>query len=136
MITGTNNKPITEKLFVMLKLKFFVPLFSLGILLGSCHGHGTLHIVINNGGDYHMDIKRAGWVEFSKDTTAINRISENGYLSFEKNGKRLRAEYDNKGVIYIEMYENGKLISNEQGKTFLAEAVKEMVNRNVGRVEE
>ena len=116
----------------MLQLKWVVPLLGLVILLNSCDGHGKLHIVVNNGSDYHMDIKRQGWVEFTKDSTAIKSMEPGGYLLFEKNDTLLKAEYDEKTGIYMELYENDKLIPNETGKTFLAAAVKEMVARNVG----
>ena len=117
----------------MIKLKSIVTLLCLVIALASCHHHRTLTIVVNNG-SYHMEIKRAGSVQFTADTTAINTISPGGYLSFERNDKRLRAEYDEKEGIYLEIYENGKLIPTVQGKEFLAEAVKEMVTRNVGSI--
>jgi hypothetical protein len=117
----------------MITLKPIVTLLCCVIVLASCHDHGRLHIVVNNG-SYHMDIKRSGSVQFTADTTAINTISPGGYLSFERNNKRLRAEYDEKVGIYLEIYENDKLISAAQGKDFLAEAVREMVARNVGSI--
>ena len=119
----------------MMNLKTIVPVLSLVILMSSCHRRGDLHIVVNNGKDYHMDIVRAGRVQFTSDTTAIKTISQNGYLSFSLNGKSLKAEYDEKEGVYMEIYENDKLLPPGEGKGFLAEAVKEMVKRNVGRVD-
>ena len=117
----------------MTKLKSIICLLCLVIVLASCH-HGTLHIVVRNG-SYHMDIKREGSVQFNADTTAIQSISPGGYLSYERNEKRMRAEYDEKDGIYMEIYNDGKKVAIDQtSKEFLAEAVKEMVARNVGRI--
>jgi hypothetical protein len=80
-----------------------------------------------------MDIKRSGTIQFTSDTTAIQSISPGGYLSYERNEKRMRAEYDEKDGIYMEIYNDGKKVAIDQtSKEFLAEAVKEMVARNVG----
>jgi hypothetical protein len=117
----------------MIKLKSFVTLLCLVIVSTSCH-HGNLHIVVRNG-SYHMDIKRSGSVQFTADTTAIQSISPGGYISYERNEKRMRAEYDEKDGIYMEIYDDGKQVTMDQGgKEFLAEAVKEMVARNAGSI--
>ena len=117
-----------------MKLKLIVPVLFFGMLFVSCHRRGDLHIVINNGNGYYMDIVRGGRIVFTEDTTGIKNISPNGYLSFRLNNKRLRAEYDEKQGIYMEIYENDKLLPAGEGKEFVAQAVKEMVQRNVGRI--
>lgn len=119
---------------MIMKLKLIVPVLFFGLLLISCHRRGDLHIVINNGNGYYMDIVRGGRIVFTEDTTGIKNISPNGYLSFRLNNKRLRAEYDEKQGIYMEIYENDKLLPAGEGKEFVAQAVKEMVQRNVGRI--
>jgi hypothetical protein len=117
----------------MMNLKSMMPDLCIVILMTSCHRRGTLTIVVRNG-DYRMEIVRRGSVQFTADTTAINTLSPNGYLSFSKNGKSLKAEYDEKEGVYMEIYENDKLLPPGEGKEFLAEAVKEMVERNVGSI--
>lgn len=118
----------------MTKLKSVVTLLCLVTVLASCHRHGTLHIVVRNG-LYHMDIKRTGSVQFTADTTAIQSISPGGYLSYERNEKKMRAEYDEKDGIYMEIYDDGKKVAVDQAsKEFLAEAVREMVARHVGSI--
>jgi PBP1b-binding outer membrane lipoprotein LpoB len=116
-----------------MNLKSIVPVLCIVILMTSCHRHGTMTIVVRNG-SYHMEIVRRGSVQFTADTTAINTLSPHGYISFIKNNKRLRAEYDEKEGVYMEIYENDKLLPKGEGKEFLAEAVKEMVERNVGSI--
>jgi hypothetical protein len=117
----------------MMNLKSIMPVLCIVILMTSCHRRGTLTIVVRNS-DYRMEIVRRGSVQFTADTTAINTLSPNGYLSFSKNGKSLKAEYDEKEGVYMEIYENDKLLPPGEGKEFLAEAVKEMVERNVGSI--
>ena len=47
----------------------------------------------------------------------------------------MRAEYDEKNGVYMEIYDDGKKVTMDQGgKEFLAEAVREMLSRNVGGV--
>ncbi len=116
-----------------MNMKSIVPVLCIIILMTSCHRHGTMTIVVRNG-SFHMEIVRRGSVQFTADTTAINTLSPNGYLSFSRNGKSLKAEYDEKQGVYMEIYENDKLLSPGEGKEFLAEAVKEMAERNVGSI--
>ena len=117
----------------MMNLKSILPVLCLVMLFTSCHHRGTLTIVVRNG-SYHMEIVRRGSVQFTADTTAINTLSPHGYISFTKNNKRLRAEYDEKEGVYMEIYANDKLMPPGEGKEFLAEAVKEMAERNVGSI--
>jgi hypothetical protein len=118
----------------MINLKSILPIVSLTILLASCHHRNRKHIVISDGNN-RTDIKCWGDVQFTADTTAIKSISPGGYVSYAKNGKLLRAERDNNGSVYMEMYDNGKQMAlTENTKSFLAEAVKEMTARNVGRI--
>ncbi len=116
-----------------MNMKSIVPVLCIVILMTSCHRRGTLTIVVRSG-SYHMEIVRRGSVQFTADTTAINTLSPHGYISFTKNNKRVRAEYDEKEGVYMEIYDNDKLLPKGEGKEFLAEAVKEMVERNVGSI--
>lgn len=118
----------------MNSLKSILPVLSFVILLTSCHHHHRKHIVITDDNN-RTDIKCWGDVQFTADTTAIKSISPGGYVSYAKNGKRLRAERDDNGEVYMEIYENGKQVElTENTKLFLAQAVKEMTVRNVGRI--
>lgn len=115
----------------MKSLKLIIPVVT--ILLLSCH-HNRTHIVITDN-DNRTDIKSWGDVQFSADTLSIKSISPGGYVSYQKNEKRLRAERDNNGEIYLEVYNNGKQVSiDENAKLFVAEGVKEMTIRHVGRI--
>ena len=115
----------------MSRLKLIIPVVI--ILLLSCHSNRT-HIVITDN-DNSTDIKCWGDVQFSADTASIKSISPGGYVAYQKNEKRLRAERSNNGEIYLEVYNNGKQVSiDENAKLFVAKAVKEMMARHVGRI--
>ncbi len=101
------------------------------LLLAACHyDHGryrTTTIKMNDN-NVSLKIRYSGKISFTNDSTAIQSISPDGFLSYRKNDIELMAENDSLGQVMIELYKDGnKLPLNNNGKKFLAAAVREMM---------
>ncbi|HEX7846097.1 MAG TPA: hypothetical protein VF476_09890 [Chitinophagaceae bacterium] len=107
--------------------------FSIIILLTSCGHHSPRVTSINTSdGTSSIKIKYSGTIKFSKDSTSIESISPYGYLTYQKNEKKLLAQSNEKGQLTLELINDGKnLVLNDTGKDFLAKAVKEMITMGV-----
>jgi len=117
----------------MTRFKSILAALSVSIFILSCDHHGR-HMVITDNNN-RTDITSRGDIQFTADSTAIKSISPEGYLSYEKNENRLRAERDKDGSVYLELYRNGKQVSlDSNSKVFLAAAVKDMAERHMGRI--
>lgn len=107
-------------------IQMVVYALTLTIGLAACNTRGTTIVNTNNG--YRQEIKYAGKVAFTTDSSAIAHISKDGYIYFNENGKELRAESDiHNSVVYSfngDSYINK--LSNEQS-AFLAHAVKSII---------
>ena len=69
---------------------------------------------------------------FSDDSTSIKSISPGGFLSYIKNENELFAQSDPNGNLSVSVYEKGKKLAlDDQGKEVLADAVKEMITREI-----
>ena len=90
----------------------------------------TINMSSSDGAFVH--IKYGGSIEFTADSTAIKRISPNGFLNYKKNGKELFAQSNEHGQLTLELIEKGEtLVLDKRGSHFLAEAVKEMIVQGV-----
>ncbi|MES2428665.1 MAG: hypothetical protein V4560_16905 [Bacteroidota bacterium] len=114
----------------MKNLKFKVAALGLIILVAAC-GRPGRHVIISEGDNNgSLRIEYSGRAFFNEDSTAIARITPNGYVKYKRDGQSLIAERD--GRDDITYYINGgpaqtKLSGND--KVFLAQAVKVMVKR-------
>ncbi|QXV67337.1 hypothetical protein INP83_09695 [Mucilaginibacter sp. 21P] len=95
--------------------------------MAGCNRGRTTRI-INTSEDHKQEIKFSGSVVFSRDSTSVAHISDKGYLFFDEDGKKLRAENDDKNHVVYSFDGDGfvNLLSAEQ-KTFLAHAVKVII---------
>lgn len=100
-------------------------------MLSACHhqhGRHSTTVIKMNDNNGSLDIRYSGRVSFTDDSTGIQSISPNGFLSYRKNKIELMAESDSLGKIMLEMYNSGnKLPLDDNGKKILAEAVRGMM---------
>ncbi len=117
----------------MRKFLPFILLLAIIVLFSACHHSKYRNISIRtNENNLSLAIQFAGEVRFTGDSTAIKSISPDGYLRYMLNGKELVAESDPKGQITLTIYTNGrKITSDDEGKIFLTEAVKDMIAKGV-----
>lgn len=94
-------------------------------------------ISVNNGFN-NLKIEYAGEVTFTDDEKGIAGISNDGYVKFKHNRKKLFAESDGHGGVRYELYNGMSRVNvNGDGRDFIAEAVKTMINHGIdakGRV--
>lgn len=101
------------------------------IMLSACHhqhGRYSTTVIKMNNNNGSLDIRYSGKISFTTDSTGIQSISPNGFLSYRKNKIELMAESDSLGKVMLELYNSGnKLFLDDNGKKILTEAVKEMM---------
>jgi deoxyribose-phosphate aldolase len=74
-----------------------------------------------------------GEISFNEDETAISSISQDGYLKYKKNGKKLVATADANGHLLYEINDGDrKSTLNDDERAFLTEAIKVMIEYGVG----
>ena len=116
-------------------MKLIAALAIVMLFTASCHHRGN-RIVISDGTN-KLDINYSGEIKFTEDETTIKSISPRGYLRYRKNDKRLEAHSIPGGDFKLELYDNGRKLSatDNDGKVFLADAIKEMVSVGFGAKE-
>jgi hypothetical protein len=112
----------------MKKLQIIVTVLGLVTTATACR-FGKRHTTITeNGNGSTVKIEYVGQTYFNAEGTAIKRISPNGYVKYSRNGKELTAESDAHGRITYELNDGDKrTMLDEEGKAFLAQAVKDMI---------
>lgn len=117
----------------MRKYNFFLLLLTL--FLYSCHGHRPVTTIETREGNNFIQVKYNGTVSFTSDSTAIEGISPMSTLRYKNNSDYLLVTSNEKGQLSFEMTENGKtLLMDQQGKEFIAKAVKVMITQGAGRI--
>ncbi|MBL4678776.1 MAG: hypothetical protein JKY70_21675 [Mucilaginibacter sp.] len=105
------------------QIRFLIIAIGAMASMAGCNRGKTTRI-INSTDDHRQEIKYSGSVVFNRDSTDIAHISNHGYLFFDEDGKKLRAENDGKDHVIYSF--NGdsfvNLLSAEQ-KNFVAHAV-------------
>ena len=98
-------------------------------LLTACHIGNKRHTVIVEDNDgAKLRIEYLGQAYFTADKTGIKSISPNGYVKYSRGDKELVAESDHTGKITYEVNDGDKHTTlTDEDKSFLAEAVKDMV---------
>jgi len=78
--------------------------------------------------NFYEEIKYAGRFQLTDDETAFKSISPGGYFKFRKNEESIKAESNLQGTIAYTVYDGkNNLGMNEQGKSLVAEAIREMI---------
>lgn len=114
----------------MKKLHIIIAALGLITMATACRfGKRHTTIVENNNG-LTVRIEYAGQTYFNAEGTAIKSISPNGYVKYSRDGKELVAESDGQGRITYELNDGGKRsMLDDDGRCFLAQAVKDMIKR-------
>jgi len=75
------------------------------------------------------EVRYEGDIQFNEDETAISRISPGGYLEYWRNDDHLLAGMNDKGVLQMELHENGKPVdpASAEGKELVAKVIKGMI---------
>ena len=113
----------------MEKWKVTIVVTALVIFISSCHHGRGERVIVENNGSHHVRIEYSGRITFSEDSTAIARMSRNGYLKYEENDRKLEAERVGDKIIYRlnDQIETSTL--TEHDRQFVSEAVREMMKR-------
>jgi len=100
-------------------------------LTASCN-HGRSSYTVNDGKN-KLEIQYSGEIKFNDDETAIQSISNNGYLKYRNNDKKLLVRHGNNNELKYELSDNGSKLNPEtpQGKTFITEAIQEMISTGI-----
>ncbi|HEK20743.1 MULTISPECIES: hypothetical protein [unclassified Mucilaginibacter] len=95
-------------------------------MAGCNRGRSTRIVSATDG--HRQEIKYSGSVVFTPDSTGIAHISRKGFLFFDEDGKKLRAESSDKNQVVYSFDGDGFVnqLSAEQ-KEFLAHAVKAVI---------
>jgi len=99
-------------------------------IIASC-GIGQRHTtIVENDNNHYKKIEYAGEVHFNDNGTAIASISHGGYVRYRYDDRKLEAESNGRGGVRYELYDDGhKVDLDENGKRFIAEAVKDMMKK-------
>ncbi|MBN8685488.1 MAG: hypothetical protein J0M10_00660 [Chitinophagales bacterium] len=109
-------------------MKKYIPvLLLLLIVLVSCH-RGKVTTIRTSDNNNYRQVKYSGTVSFTADSMAIEGISPGGFLVYNNNEDYLEVNSNREGQLSFEMKENGNnLLMDEQGREFIAKAVKDML---------
>jgi hypothetical protein len=99
--------------------------------LSACHFGRHHSTIVETGNNYYLKIEYSGSIYFNNEGTAISGISPGGYVKYEFNEIKLKAWHSRNGEVSYEVYDNGeKLNPYNEGKTFIAGAVRMMLMKN------
>ncbi|MFD0767035.1 hypothetical protein ACFQZI_19415 [Mucilaginibacter lutimaris] len=89
---------------------------------------GKSTTIVNKTDNLYQKIKYSGRVVFAENNKGIERITDNGYLEFEQNGRTFKAKDNGHGKISYE-FDGGSPVTelDIHQKEFVAEAVTEIV---------
>ncbi|MBS1524750.1 MAG: hypothetical protein JST19_03815 [Bacteroidetes bacterium] len=111
----------------MKKIGLTVVIAALAATITACHS-GRHTIIVETGNNHRLRIESYGKVYFSPARTEVAYISRGGYLEYQNDGIKLKAENNGHGGITYELLEHGeKLDPYTNGKSLIAGAVKEMI---------
>jgi uncharacterized protein YeeX (DUF496 family) len=99
----------------------------------SIYSENGQHSIIITDENGSLEVKYMGEISFNEDETAISSISQDGYLKYKKNGKKLVATADANGHPLYEINDGDKKSTlNDDERAFLTEAIKVMIEYGVG----
>jgi hypothetical protein len=112
----------------MENLKITVAAIGLLALAFGCHMNQRHTVIAENDGHKSTRIEYGGRAFFNYDSTAIAKITPNGFVKYKKDDQAFVAESDNNGRITYRI-NDGEIQTqlNAQDKIFLAQAVKDMI---------
>jgi hypothetical protein len=112
----------------MKNFKITVVAIGLLALAFGCRMNQRHTVIAENNGHENTRIEYGGRTYFNYDSTAIAKITPNGFVKYKKNDQVLIAESDNSGRITYRINGGEKQTQiNADDKVFLAQAVKDMI---------
>ena len=115
----------------MKKARIVLLALTLGVLFTACHFGRRHTTIVENTDNNYIKIEYAGDVRFNSDGTSINSISPGGYIKYRNNDKKLEAKNNGMGGISYELSDGDqKLNLDENGRKFIAEAVKVIIKKS------
>ena len=88
---------------------------------------GPSTTIVTNTDSFHQKIEYGGRVIFNEAQNGIEKILNDGFLKFERNGEWFEAEQGTKGVVYSFNGDSKVNALSEAQKSFVAQAVKEII---------
>lgn len=113
------------KMSMYKKMQLIVLGIAFAAIITGCNHRGTTIISTDTDGATKR-IEYSGQVVFNKDKTGIDYISEGGYVKFERNGRKIKAENEKGKIVYDYDGGYGTTVLDANGKQFLAEAVQDI----------
>ncbi|MES2378958.1 MAG: hypothetical protein V4553_20365 [Bacteroidota bacterium] len=114
----------------MENFKITIAAIGLLALAFGCHMNQRHTVIAENNGHNNLRIEYGGRVFFNYDSTAIAKITPDGFVKYKKDDQSFVAESDNNGRITYRINGGEKQTQlNADDKMFLAQAVKEMIKR-------
>jgi len=101
------------------------------LLSASCH-HGSRTFMVSDGKN-ELEIQSDGEIKFNEDETAIQSISNNGYLKYRNNDKKLVVHYTNNNELKYELSVSGQKLNPDtpEGKKLIADAIQDMISTGI-----
>ena len=134
------ERAVSDKSIVMKKV--YILAVALSLIVVSCrirnginhlfgfnfHRHGTTHIIENINNE-STEIEYSGNFVFREDETGIKHMSPGSYLDYRSDDRRMMVELTHGGSkIGYELYDGStRLPMNEEGRNFIAAAVRKMI---------
>jgi hypothetical protein len=114
----------------MKNLKIIVAALAMIALAPACQMNQRHVVIAEDTDNKYLKIEYAGRAFFNYDSTAIAKITPNGFVKYKRDNEAFVAESDNSGKITYQMNGGAKQTQlNANDKIFLAQAVKDMIKR-------
>jgi hypothetical protein len=113
------------KMNITKKLQLAILSAAMILITASCKQGSVTRITTDDNGS-KKSIEYSGQIVFNKERTAIDYISDGGYLKFEREGQKIEAESKRKGKIKYKYNGDETTMLSKEGRLFLSEAVKEI----------
>ena len=113
----------------MKKLKTISLAAGLIVFMSSCHFGTGNRVIVETSNSHYLRIEYSGRITFSDDSTSIARISRNGHLKYESDGRKLEAERVGDKIIYRLHDQVETSMLSDRDKVFVAQVVREMMRK-------
>jgi hypothetical protein len=101
-------------------------------IAASCR-RGASTTIVTHSDSLNQRIEYGGRVIFNEAQNGIEKITNGGFLKFERNGERFEAEQGTTGVVYSFNGDSKINTLSETQKSFVAQAVKEIIKERSKR---
>jgi hypothetical protein len=99
-------------------------------VIASCNFGRQHTTIVENDNNHYMKIEYAGRVHFKSDGSGIESISRGGYVKYRYNERTFEARNDGHGGVLYKLYDGSdQLPLDQNGRAFIADAVKNMMKK-------